>query len=645
MLQSGEEASKPASTEEEKHVARLQKRIKAFEKDLKQRAVGWKRAREYADGDVEGDDEDGLVRVNLVGSILETIQPAIYAKAPEIAVTVDESPTRALYPVIGKFAKTLEDALNVYLVKDAKLKVRGKKAVRSTLTATLGWLKVIYQREYRDDPVIRNRINDTQDNVEQIKTLIAETGEDGGSCAEQEAKLFELQQQLTALEAQVEVVASEGLVIDNLSPEDLIILDSSVRDIDEFMQAGAIAHKISMTVGEYKKKFNQDPPKEASQYVSEAEVESEHARDYDEDDKLIYVYEVWSLQDLTVYTICHGSKGYIRAPYQPTSLGQQWYPFFGLQLRRVDGKKYPRSMVEQLIELQDEYNTRRTNASEHRRKNIPVRLINKSAGITDDEIAKINNRSIGTDVIGVTVDAGGKISDFTESMPEIPFNSQMYDTSDILFDMEKSANTQDAASGAIRVAKTATEAEIAAAGQQGRTGENLDAIEDWLTDVAIYSAQLLLQNMTPEQVKARFGPEAIWPNLTKQELFDMVNIGIRAGSTAKPNKMRERDQWIQLLPEIQKTMAAVSQAKQQGNMELANAMIGLLDETLSRFDEKLDAKSLLGIDQMQADQPPQMPGAVLQGLPPEMPPQEPEMPGQEFTPQPPLEVPAPEQMQ
>ena len=70
MLQSGEEASKPASTEEEKHVARLQKRIKAFEKDLKQRAAGWKRAREYADGDVEGDDEGGLVRVNLVGSIL-----------------------------------------------------------------------------------------------------------------------------------------------------------------------------------------------------------------------------------------------------------------------------------------------------------------------------------------------------------------------------------------------------------------------------------------------------------------------------------------------------------------------------------------------------------------------------------------------
>ena len=86
--------------------------------------------------------------------------------------------------------------------------------------------------------------------------------------------------------------------------------------------------------------------KSTKKYVSESGDES---ADVDDDDHLVSVYEVWSLKDLTVYTICEGSQQYVRPPFQPQTLGEQWYPFFGLQLRRVDGKKYPRSMVEQLV--------------------------------------------------------------------------------------------------------------------------------------------------------------------------------------------------------------------------------------------------------------------------------------------------------
>lgn len=584
-----------ADRQEKAHAKRLLKRIKSFDALLKDRAKGWKNARNYADGDPEGDGESGLVRVNLIGSVLETVQPAIYAKAPEIAVTLDDRINTEQYPLLNKFSSTLQDALNVFLIKDGKLKVRGKSSVRSALTCTLGWVKVIYQRSTKEDPIIRNRINDTQDNVERIRLLVEETKQEGGECAEYEAKIFELNQQIDALHKQVEVVTSEGLVVDNLSPEDLIILDASCRDIDDFTQASEIAHKIKMTVGSFKSQFKKNPPKGITKYMNDAESEEAKSSDVDEDDFLINVYEVWSLKDLTVYTVCEGSETYVREPYQPTTLGEQWYPFFGLQLRRVDGKKYPKSLVEQLIELADEYNTRRTNAAEHRKKNLPVRVLNKSSGITDDEIAKIVNRSIKDDVIGVTMDANEPIQNQLGSFPEIPYNASMYETSDILFDMEKVGNTQDAATGAIRTAKTATEAEIQSAGMQGRTGESLDVIEDWLTEIAIYSAQLLLQNMPAALIKSRFGDDAVWPELNKKQLFEMINISIRAGSTSRPNKMRERDQWIQLLPQIQQTLEKVMTFKAQGQLELIEPTIRLLDETLKRFDEKLDAKELLGI--------------------------------------------------
>lgn len=611
----------PVDEKEKNHCERLLKRIKSFDGALKERAENWKKARNYADGDVQGDKEDGLVRVNLVGSMLDTIQPAIYAKAPEITVEVDDRIDTESYPMLGKFAKTVENALNVFLVKDAKLKKRGKAAVRSSLTSTIGFFKVIYQREKKDDPQIKNRINDTQDNVDRIKALIEETKAEGGECAEHNAKIYELNQQLKGLGSQIEVVVSEGLVVDIVPPEDVIVLDASCRDVDEFMQATEIAQRIKMTVGAFKTQFKKSPPQGHKTYVLTDNTDDAAANEksVDEDDKIICVYEVWSLNDLTVYTLLEGVHEYIRPPYQPKALGEQWYPFFGLQLRRVEGKKYPRSMVEQIIELADEYNTRRTNASEHRRKNLPVRVFNKSGGITDEEITKLNGRTIGTDIVGITSDTQRPLQDQMASLDEIPYNPQMYDTSDILFDMEKVAGVQDAASGSIRVAKTATEAEIASAGQQGRTGEALDVIEDCLTDIAIYSAQLLLQNVPAEVIKARFGAESVWPELDKKTLFSMVNIGIRAGSTSKPNKMRERDQWIQMLPEIQKALETLIAAKEAGNTQLEEVTINLLDETFKRFDEKLDAKAMLGLvddegNALEGNQAPQIPPQVKQAM-------------------------------
>jgi hypothetical protein len=117
--------------------------------------------------------------------------------------------------------------------------------------------------------------------------------------------------------------------------------------------------------------------------------------------------------------------------------------------------------------------------------------------------------------------------------------------------------------------------------------------------------------MPEAMIKQHFGPESVWPTLTKKELFDMVNISIRAGSTSRPNKMRERDQWLQLMPIIQETMEKVMLAQAQGQAQVAEPMTALLDETLRRFDEKLSAKEILGLNV----QPQMMPQPVQPQIP------------------------------
>lgn len=80
------------SQEEAAHAQRLLARIKHFDGLQKSRREAWKKARTYVDGNPNGDGSAGLVRVNLIGSFVETLQANIYAKAPEIAAAPEDRP-------------------------------------------------------------------------------------------------------------------------------------------------------------------------------------------------------------------------------------------------------------------------------------------------------------------------------------------------------------------------------------------------------------------------------------------------------------------------------------------------------------------------------------------------------------------------
>lgn len=595
-------ADQKALAEQQKKLAqRLKKRIKFFAGQLKTNHVErWKKNRRFVNGDEGDDGEGGLVRVNLAASVVNTIQPNIYAKAPEVSVQPQERITPSDYKGLRQFARTLEMALNRFAVRDTLLKVRGKEAVRSALTCTTGWVKVTYQKDIREDPLVRNRINDAQDNIGRIEALLRDT-RDEAQCADYEAKLVEMRNGVAALKKQVEVVHADGIVIDNVLPEFVLILDNSVRTIDEYAQASAMAHGVFMTVAAYKVMFKKAPPRRATRFGDgdggadgeDATRDNGRQNGIDPDDELVLVWEVWSKDDQTVYTLCDGAEEFCREPYQPMTLGQQWYPFFPLQLWRVTALLYARSLVDNLVELVEEYNTRRTVAAEHRRKNMPVRLLNRASGITDAQIDTINRRGATTDIVGIDADPNAPLQNQLGHLPEIPYNPQMYETGDILRDVEMVSGAQDASRGGVNTAKTATEAEIMAMGMQSRTGEQLDTIEDWLTSIMVYCAQLLLLNKTPDQIKAAFGAEAVWPELSRKQVFDLVTVQIRAGSTAKPNKMRERDQWLQFLPQMQEAVVRIAELREKSMDDMADALIKMLDETLRRFDERMSIGEFL----------------------------------------------------
>ena len=150
-----------------------------------------------------------------------------------------------------------------------------------------------------------------------------------------------------------------------------------------------------------------------------------------------------------------------------------------------------------------------------------------------------------------------------------------------------------------------------AMGLQSRTGEMLDVIEDWLTDMAEYALQIMLLILTRDHAVECAGDGAMWPDeSSRDEAYRLISVKIRAGSTARPNKMRERDQWIQFMPQVLQLIQSVAQARQQQMPDLEHAYREVLEETLRRFDERLSVDSFLPAQS--EEQPPQADPRIAQ---------------------------------
>ena len=143
----------------------------------------------------------------------------------------------------------------------------------------------------------------------------------------------------------------------------------------------------------------------------------------------------------------------------------------------------------------------------------------------------------------------------------------------------------------------------------GRVSEFRDQVEDWLQEIAQYAAQILIFELTPSQVERIMGPPETkmidtpmgpmeapsrtydWPELSREEVFDMIEMKIRAGTTGAPDKLEQQESWTKVLPIVQGLVTQIMQVQASG-MD-AEPLINLLRETVKRFDERLEVDALI----------------------------------------------------
>lgn len=568
-------------------------------------------------------DRDGeSQKINVAMATLSALMPHIYAKDPEIVGTPKLSVDAGRLKLVRRFGQVSAGIIN-HMYDENKLKIHAKRCLRSALSAKVGWIKQLWQRDYQTDPLTNSRIEDAQNEKASIDRMLRELENDAVGHDELRVKQTELQQLLAALEKNREVLVAEGLSLSTARPEH-IILDPAIDTIEDW-------HKSRRVVELMPK------PREEAEELCGRCLRSATARAYRDSyildngqagsavqhDPMVLLMEEWDRTLRTVFTYCEGMTEYVRDPYTPEFVSEIFYPWRPLWFTIADGDQMPMSLLELLDPLIDEYNETRKQQRDHREISKPHWIA--SSENPEENLRRYTDAQLGEVVI---VDTGGRpLRDAIEVATPPPYNPAIYDTSAVRVDINEISGLQDAARGSVQKAKTATEAEILQAGLSGRADQSRDVTEEFLSDCATDGLQIAAQAMSQQQVAEIVGEEAApaWPLVlqTRRNLFESTNMRVRAGTTGKPDQARDQQNWSQIFPTISELQ---NKMRELVAMQLSpEPEMELLRETLRRFDETIELEpfippEVLAFIEMQKSQvgAPVQPGMAPPGAPPDL---------------------------
>lgn len=537
-----------------------------------------------------------------------------------------------------QFGSTLEIVVS-QLWKKGRLKAKAKPLVGSGLTIGIGWIKSTWQERMGNDPIVLARINDLQDNLARLAVLRASLTEGEGDTDEQMA---EMERDLLGLRAQVEVVVARGMATDFVQGEDIQV-SPECGSMTSYLDAPWIAHRSFKTMADAKASLPRlgdklkgatmygqvkprDPgsPADSSAGTAVAANEADSYRQGGDatsviaDGTSVCVWEVWDKDSNTVITLVEGVNAYAREPYAPNPGTSRFYPFFQFVIGEVDGERHPESPITRSAPLLDEYDRVRSGYAEHRRRVKPKTGFD-ATNLSDDEAAKIEAGGTQEMIPLKPMVPGTPIRDMLAPLAYAPIDPALYDTSVIRAELEMIWGIQEALSSSIRTAKTATEAEIQQTGTTARTGYMRDNLDAMMGELAEYTAEVAIQKLDSNDVKDLAGPWALWPEGMKiDDIAQLVTVDIRAGSSGKPDTTRQRQAWATVMPVLQNAIVQVGQLRGSSPQDIADSIEALIEETLARTGDRLDASRFLP-PAPDGDDMPSQGGPMQPGTPPPQP--------------------------
>lgn len=642
----GMEEEKKRQLEEEKNAVKaLWKEYEtAREFDKKARAQ-YAIDRRYAAGTAN---PDWAVTANLIGAFIDILVSFLYARNPD--VSVKKAPRVDNLGTGGEddFAKTLELVISsLWKSPSARLKHQCRSQVRSTLSVGVGWLKAIVVSKGTNIPQLKNELNDARKNMAQLDALKAKlaaqaqpTALDGYEVAPAAPEAYAdtgdydqmspedidaEHQRLLELEAslanKLEVAIRKGLAVDYVAAEDMqVSLD--VRHVTDYVNAGWMANAIYRPTCELTSMFpdlsaedvkkakcyyqrKQDTPTPLADAVkitglADESVDAEEAEQYtsggatdSKENSFAKIVELWDRNTGHVKTMVDGIDKWAKKPYQPDYPSTRFYPYFLCAFYPVDGARHPQSLSWRLAKLQDEYAATRSGLRLTRQRAAPGTMFNASS-IDDTQAARIAGSAHQEFIPVKPTNPDQPLRDIFAEKPVAVGDMRLFDTAPILADMERISGVQEALQQSSTAPKTATEAEIQQSGFASRTTADRDVLEEMLTELAHYTAEVALSALDERDARRIAGAKAFWPEgMSIDDLLTMLEVKIQAGTTGKPANAGDKEAWGVVMPMIKESMLVIRQALMMGDQPMADAQIALLQETLNRMGDDTDVTKFI----------------------------------------------------
>lgn len=600
----GDEAARLEREKEGQHAKALLKQIEearefdksiyaAFAKDrLYARTIGpWK------------------IKVGLIQTYVDLWVAILYARDPTAQALPTEAVSERGRENVRAMAKTMELVIK-RLIKRGDLKRAAKKWVRSALTVGVGALRANWMDRMGQDPVVKAKLDDIQDNLRAVVALRDGYEEGTGPYLDADIQQKELEAQMKSLEANIEKVMSRGMIYDFIPAQDVTVsldvdswmdmLDSPWVDVRYFKSvedACKLFPELTKEELQGCANYKRDPEPEQSKTPATSRQRAEDADTYtytatsSSQGKCDYVciHEMQHRDNGVIYTLIEGLNRYARPPEPPKPFSPRFYDLFLLAFTETEGRRAPESLNTRSHSLQDEYLRTRSKLSTHRDRVVPKIIFNKAK--LDKNSATAITRGVTGEMVGIKVSANIDLSKlmWVPSYPSV--DAALYDVNQTKLDLELIWGTQEAVMGPIQQPKTATEAKIQESGTQARTTSKRDALEDVLTEISEYTACMAVQSLSPEDVREIAGPASLWlePNqITPDTIDTLIQIEIKAGSSGKPDTQAEIEQWSNEMGILIDSIQQIGTLRNSDPLDVADCLEAVVEETFMRFGDRVD---------------------------------------------------------
>lgn len=471
--------------------------------------------------------------------------------------------------MLDKMGRTLECLWDYYINEQVYgYKQQLKAMVRRTKVNGVGYIKLNFQRILEKRAEITARIQDVTDQISAAETLTRQMATEEG-IPDDSARMEELRLLLRDLQAQEEIIVREGPVYDFLRSNE-VIFDTQCRHLKSWAGARWIAHEFELTPEEILEIYQVDVSKSFTAYMPTTDRNSS-GRNGQKARKA----KVWEIQDKRngqFLTVCDGHPDFLREPSPPDVQIERFFTIFPLVFNEVESEEelIPPSDVWLSRHMQNEYNRSRQGLREHRIANRPY-YVTERGKLEETDKDKLSNHPANAIVELNALLPGQKVQDVLQRGEVVPIDPNQYEVNMIYQDMLRVVGSQEANLGSTS-GSTATESSIAENSRMSTLADNVDDLDELLSELAKATCQLMLLELNKETVVEIVGPGAVWPEMrpTREEIVKDLTLEIKAGSSGRPNKAAE-------LANLERAMPFILQIPGINPEPFAKKYLGLLE--------------------------------------------------------------------